>query len=95
MQFLLCIGQEVLVQFLEDDIDWLVILGVFYNGQGEGFVVFMFGGEVVQGGEQECNKVFISVSDFFFSGQGNLVGGNVLIWYGGSQDGEGYCNVVV
>ncbi|WP_225317400.1 type VI secretion system Vgr family protein, partial [Janthinobacterium lividum] len=35
-QFLPRIGQEVLVQFLENDIDRPVIVGALYNGQGEG-----------------------------------------------------------
>lgn len=36
LHFLPRIGQEVLVQFLEGDIDRPIILGALYNGQGEG-----------------------------------------------------------
>ena len=35
-QFLPRIGQEVLVQFLENDIDRPIIVGALYNGRGEG-----------------------------------------------------------
>jgi len=92
MQFLPRIGQEVLVQFLEDDIDRPVILGALYNGQGEGSAAPTPGGEAAQGGEQERNKVFTSASDLSPSGQGNLAGGNAPTWHGGSQDGEGHRN---
>ncbi|MCI1005941.1 type VI secretion system Vgr family protein [Herbaspirillum sp. C7C8] len=90
MQFLPRIGQEVLVQFLEDDIDRPVILGALYNGQGEGSAAPTPGGEAAQGGEQERNKVFMSASDLSPSGQGNLAGGNAPTWHGGSQDGDGH-----
>jgi uncharacterized protein involved in type VI secretion and phage assembly len=38
MQFLPRVGQEVLVQFLGNDIDRPIITGALYNGQGEGGV---------------------------------------------------------
>ncbi|KAB8044755.1 hypothetical protein GCN78_28050 [Janthinobacterium rivuli] len=43
-QFLPRIGQEVLVQFLENDIDQPVIIGALYNGQGEGGTLPIPGG---------------------------------------------------
>ena len=43
-QFLPRIGQEVLVQFLEGDIDRPVIVGALYNGQGEGGIAPTPGG---------------------------------------------------
>lgn len=36
LQFIPRVGQEVLVQFLGGDIDWPIVTGALYNGQGEG-----------------------------------------------------------
>ena len=43
-QFLPRIGQEVFVQFLENDIDRPIIVGALYNGQGEGGIAPTPGG---------------------------------------------------
>ncbi|MDY0962394.1 type VI secretion system Vgr family protein [Massilia sp. CFBP9026] len=88
-QFLPRIGQEVLVQFLENDIDRPVIVGALYNGQGEGGVVPTPGGERVA-----QNKVspFEKANDHARSGQGNLAGGNSPVWHGASPEGEGHRN---
>lgn len=88
-QFLPRIGQEVLVQFLENDIDRPVIVGALYNGQGEGGVVPTPGGERVA-----QNKVspFEKANDHARSGQGNLAGGNSPVWHGASPESEGHRN---
>ncbi|RAM65846.1 type VI secretion protein [Herbaspirillum rubrisubalbicans] len=91
MQFLPRIGQEVLVQFLEDDIDRPIILGALCNGQGEGAQAPTPGGEA-RSDAQDGSKVFASASDFAPSGQGNVAGGNAPTWHGGSQDGDGHRN---
>ncbi|MGK5009105.1 type VI secretion system Vgr family protein [Janthinobacterium sp. MDB2-8] len=78
-QFLPRIGQEVLVQFLENDIDRPVIIGALYNGQGEG------GSKPTPGGmarEQNDAGVFQPAHDHAVAGQGNLAGGNSPLWHG-------------
>jgi type VI secretion system secreted protein VgrG len=88
-QFLPRIGQEVLVQFLENDIDRPVIVGALYNGQGEG-------GQVpTPGGKNERDSdvaVFQAANDHRASGQGNLAGGNSPPWHGAAADSAGHRN---
>ncbi|WP_312487142.1 type VI secretion system Vgr family protein [Massilia timonae] len=88
-QFLPRIGQEVLVQFLENDIDRPVIVGALYNGQGEGGVVPTPGGERVAQGKV---SPFEKANDHARSGQGNLAGGNSPVWHGASPESEGHRN---
>ncbi|WP_229493959.1 type VI secretion system Vgr family protein [Massilia arenae] len=88
-QFLPRIGQEVLVQFLENDIDRPVIVGALYNGQGEGGVVPTPGGERVA---QSKVSPFEKANDHARSAQGNLAGGNSPVWHGASPEGEGHRN---
>ena len=88
-QFLPRIGQEVLVQFLENDIDRPVIVGALYNGQGEGGVVPTPGGERVA---QAKVSPFQKANDHARSGQGNLAGGNSPVWHGASPESEGHRN---
>ncbi|MDO8034729.1 type VI secretion system Vgr family protein [Janthinobacterium sp. SUN128] len=78
-QFLPRIGQEVLVQFLENDIDRPVIIGALYNGQGEGGTKLTPGGV---GGESGDAGVFQPAHDHAVAGQGNLAGGNSPLWHG-------------
>lgn len=92
MQFLPRIGQEVLVQFLEDDIDRPIIIGALYNGRGEGAAASTPGGDTSQSDGGETAKTFGSASDLQASGQGNLAGGNGPTWHGGSQDSSGHGN---
>jgi type VI secretion system VgrG family protein len=82
-QFLPRIGQEVLVQFLENDIDRPIIVGALYNGQGEG------GQAPTPGGKSDRDSdasVFQSANDHGVSGQGNLAGGNSPLWHGAAAD---------
>jgi uncharacterized protein (DUF2345 family) len=88
-QFLPRIGQEVLVQFLENDIDRPVIVGALYNGQGEGGLVPTPGGQVNAESDASC---FASAHNHGPSGQGNLAGGNSPVWHGGSGDSGGHRN---
>ncbi|EZP37314.1 type VI secretion system Vgr family protein [Janthinobacterium lividum] len=78
-QFLPRIGQEVLVQFLENDIDRPVIVGALYNGQGEGGTK-PTPGDV--GGESGDAGVFQPAHDHAVAGQGNVAGGNSPLWHG-------------
>ena len=88
-QFLPRIGQEVMVQFLENDIDRPIIVGALYNGQGEG------GQAPTPGGKSERDsdaKVFQSANDHGVSAQGNLAGGNSPLWHGAAADTAGHRN---
>jgi len=88
-QFLPRIGQEVLVQFLENDIDRPIIVGALYNGQGEGGVVPTPGGRRDRTSD---TSVFDRADDHAPSAQGNLAGGNSPVWHGASGDAAGHRN---
>nr|WP_308807449.1 DUF2345 domain-containing protein [Pseudoduganella buxea] len=88
-QFLPRIGQEVLVQFLENDIDRPIIVGALYNGRGEGGVVPTPGGRAGDDGSMDS---FAPAHDHATSGQGNLASGNSPVWHGASADSNGHRN---
>jgi Rhs element Vgr protein len=88
-QFLPRIGQEVLVQFLENDIDRPVIVGALYNGLGEGGIAPTPGG---QAASESPASPFEPAHDHFPSAQGNLAGGNSPVWHGASGDRAGHRN---
>ncbi|WP_370663695.1 type VI secretion system Vgr family protein [Massilia brevitalea] len=88
-QFLPRIGQEVLVQFIENDIDRPIIVGALYNGQGEGGITPTPGGRRDTG---DRSKVFTFAHDHNTSAQGNLAGGNSPVWHGASTDDAGHRN---
>ena len=88
-QFLPRIGQEVLVQFIENDIDRPITVGALYNGRGEGGVAPTPGGAVTSTSDDTC---FGYAHDRAVSGQGNLAGGNSPVWHGASSDAGGHRN---
>ena len=88
-QFLPRIGQEVLVQFLENDIDRPIIVGALYNGQGEGGIAPTPAGQAA--GESEASR-FDPAHDHGPSAQGNVAGGNSPLWHGASADTKGHRN---
>lgn len=88
-QFLPRIGQEVLVQFLENDIDRPIVVGALYNGQGEGGVVATPGGGRVSEADLSC---FQGSHDHASSGQANICSGNGPLWHGASTDNAGHRN---
>jgi len=88
-QFLPRIGQEVLVQFLENDIDRPIIVGALYNGQGEGGIAPTPGGTRVA---ESQSDPFPRAHDHGPSAQGNLAGGNSPVWHGASGDNAGHRN---
>jgi type VI secretion system VgrG family protein len=87
-QFLPRIGQEVLVQFIENDIDRPIIVGALYNGRGEGGVTPTPGGDHRDAGADP----FDAAHDHATSGQGNLAGGNSPVWHGASAALAGHRN---
>ena len=88
-QFLPRIGQEVLVQFLENDIDRPIIVGALYNGRGEGGIPPTPGGRIDAASK---TTPFAPAHDHARSGQGNLSGGNSPVWHGAAAGGEGHRN---
>ncbi|MES2757090.1 MAG: type VI secretion system Vgr family protein [Pseudomonadota bacterium] len=88
-QFLPRIGQEVLVKFIEGDIDRPVIVGALYNGRGEG------GAPRTPGGMPDSansSTAFERAHDRMPSGQVNLAGGNSPVWHGASANSAGHRN---
>jgi type VI secretion system secreted protein VgrG len=74
-QLLPRIGQEVLVTFMDGDIDRPLVVAGSYNGQGEGGTVPTPGSQA-QAATQAANlTVFDGASDHRLSAQGNLVSG--------------------
>ena len=88
-QFLPRIGTEVLVEFLEGDINRPIIVGALYNGQGEGGIAPTPGGRLPGESSTAC---FANAHDHAYSGQGNLAGGNSPTWHGASADSGGHRN---
>lgn len=88
-QFLPRIGQEVLVQFIENDIDRPIIVGALYNGQGEGGVAPTPGGAT---DSESADDLFEKAHDHVCSAQGNRAGGNSPVWHGASCGSDGHRN---
>lgn len=88
-QFLPRIGQEVFVQFIENDIDRPVIIGALYNGRGEGGVAPTPGGASPA---SQAEDVFAPAHDQMASAQGNLTSGNAPLWHGASAEEAGHSN---
>jgi type VI secretion system secreted protein VgrG len=79
-QWLPRIGQEVLVGFLNQDIDRPLVLGALFDGRGEGGVAATPGG--AEGSSDTA--VFDAATDHAPAGQGNLSAGNSPAWHGGA-----------
>ena len=77
-QFLPRIGQEVLVAFLEGDIDRPLLVGALYNGRGEAGVPATPGGEPAR----QDLSAYEHARDHAPSAQANLAGGHAPPWHG-------------
>ncbi|HXE40789.1 MAG TPA: type VI secretion system Vgr family protein [Azonexus sp.] len=82
MHWLPRIGHEVLVDFLNGDLDRPYVMGTLFNGKGEGGVAATPGGDP---GESDP-AVFEQASDHRPAGQGNLAAGNSPAWHGAAAD---------
>ncbi|WP_091799362.1 type VI secretion system Vgr family protein [Lysobacter sp. yr284] len=87
-QFLPRIGQEVLVAFLDGDIDRPLIVGALYNGQGDAGVLATPGA----GTQDADGAAYAQASDHGPSAQANRAGGHAPAWHGMSQDAAGHRN---
>ncbi len=80
LQFIPRIGQEVLVDFVDGDIDRPIVIGALYDGQGEAGIPPTPGGREAA----EDPQPFARSSDHRPSAQGNRAGGRSPAWHGHS-----------
>jgi uncharacterized protein involved in type VI secretion and phage assembly len=78
LHFIPRIGQEVLVQFLGNDIDRPIVVGSLYNGKGEAGIPATPGG---QAAEADLSA-YANSADHAPSAQGNTAGGHSPAWHG-------------
>jgi uncharacterized protein (DUF2345 family) len=83
-QFLPRIGHEVVVGYLEGDIDRPVVRASLHRGRGEGGTPTTPGGQ----GAEADTSVFQQSTDTRPSGQGNLSGGHSPAWHGAAAEGQ-------
>ncbi len=90
-QFIPRIGQEVLIDFWENDIERPYVIKVLYTGRGEGGIPATPGGADAT----SDTAAFGHSSDHRPSAQGNLAGGHSPAWHGASAaslDAKGQAN---
>jgi type VI secretion system secreted protein VgrG len=76
-RFIPRIGQEVLVSFLQGDIDRPICVGAVFNGRGENGVAPTPGGKAAK----PDPNVFTYANDRSASAQANLAGGHAPLWH--------------
>lgn len=89
MSFVPRVGQEVLVRFLDEDIDQPLVVGALYNGRGEGGIPSTPGGRA---GEAMNTEVYAAALDGKPSAQANLASGNAPAWHGAAGGDEQHRN---
>jgi type VI secretion system secreted protein VgrG len=90
VQFTPRIGQEVLVEFLDGDIERPVVVAALYHGRGEGGVPATPGGRAASAD----TAVFDHGSDHRPSGQGNLTDGHGPAWHGAADGAHGHAGAL-
>lgn len=95
-QWLPRIGQEVLVKFVDLDVDQPVIVGALYNGRGDGGIEPTPGGasrnQEGSAGQGQESDVFAQARNGSPSAQANLAAGHAPAWHGSSADDKGHRN---
>ncbi|QOF78351.1 type VI secretion system Vgr family protein [Variovorax sp. 38R] len=92
-QWLPRIGQEVLVKFVDLDVDQPVIVGALYNGRGDGGIAPTPGGASrASENSENDNDVFAQAGNASPSAQANLAAGHAPPWHGASADDKGHRN---
>ncbi|MDG9967894.1 type VI secretion system tip protein VgrG [Achromobacter mucicolens] len=89
MSFVPRVAQEVLVRFLDEDIDQPLVVGALYNGRGEGGIPSTPGGRA---GEPMNTDVYAAALDGKPSAQANLASGNAPAWHGAAGGDEQHRN---
>jgi type VI secretion system secreted protein VgrG len=82
MQFMPRIGQQVLVDFLDGNIERPLVLGSLYDGRGEGAVPTTPGGKTAE----QDRSAFKDSSDHRPGAQANQTAGHSPAWHGASAD---------
>ena len=77
-QFLPRVGQEVVIGFLDGNIDQPLVLGALYNGRGEAGVARTPAGAAAA---DESGGLFGHATDSRPSAQGNAAGGHAPVWH--------------
>lgn len=90
MTFVPRIGQEVLVRFLDHDVNQPIVVGALYNGRGEGGVTPTPAGAA--GEEGGGAELYAAARDRAPSAQANLVGGHAPAWHGAGASDEAHRN---
>ncbi|VFR94268.1 VgrG protein [plant metagenome] len=90
MTFVPRIGQEVLVRFLDHDVNQPIVVGALYNGRGEGGVAPTPAGAA--GEEGGGAELYAAARDLAPSAQANLVGGHAPAWHGAGASDEAHRN---
>jgi len=81
-QFMPRLGQQVLLDFVNGDLEQPVVVGAVYDGRGEGALAATPGGDA---GDTD-RSVFALSTDHRPSAQGNLAGGHAPAWHGASPE---------